>query len=81
MKLFKKSLLSKIQSREFTFPEIRDMLHTISIHDLRSIGKAIVYADYDGYNSNDKYGEMIYFDNLDRWQKEIYVDQRLYKLF
>lgn len=84
MKIFSirkhRSVLSKIKNGEYTSFEIREILPTISINDIRSIGKAIIYADYDGYNSSSKYGEMLYFDNLDRWQKEIYVEQRLYKI-
>lgn len=84
MKLFNfrknKSLTSKIKDGEYSSIEIREMLHTMPIHDLRAIGKAIVYSDYDGYNDSSKRSEMYYFDNLDRWQKEIYVDQRLYKI-
>jgi hypothetical protein len=84
MKLFNKkmnkAILSKIKSGEFSLDEIRNLLHTISIQELREIGKEIIYVDYDGYNSISKKSEMLYFDNLGRWQKEFFVKERLYKI-
>lgn len=85
MNLFKskkqRNILTMIKAGEFTLSEIKEMLSIMTIHDLRLIGKSIIYSDYDGYNGSSKYNELIYFDNLDRWQKEFFVDQRLYKIY
>lgn len=60
--------------------EIGRILKTMPIKVLRRIGKEIIYSDYDGYNEVDKESEMAYFNNLDRWQKEFFIKERLYKL-
>ena len=75
-----KDFISGIKEHRYTIREVRIILETLPIKVLRNIGKEIIYADFDGYNSNDKYCELCYFDNLDRQQKEFFIEQRLYKL-
>ena len=79
-RLFRK-IICGIKNNDYTGKEIMELLHTIPIKVLRRIAKEIIYADYDGYNGNSKNNEMCYFDSLDRWQKEFFVQQRLYKLY
>ena len=76
-----RDFVSGIKERKYTTKEARDILKTLPIKVIRKIGKEIIYADFDGYNGTDKYCELCYFDNLDRWQKEYFIAQRLYKLY
>ena len=59
----------------------REKLKELPIQVVRAIGKEIIYKDYDGYNFCRVDSKMAYFDNLDRWQKEFFIEQRLYKLY
>ena len=79
-KLFK-DFISGIREHRCTTIEARKKLKDLPISVVRNIGKEIIYSDYDGYNDNSKYCELVYFDNLDRWQKEFFIEQRLYKLY
>lgn len=76
-----KDFLSGIKEHRYTTKEARDILKTLPIKVLRSIGKEIIYADFDGYNYSDKACQLAYFDNLNRWQKEYFIEQRLYILY
>ena len=78
-KLFE-DFISGVKERKITTKEVRSILETLPIKALRNIGKEIIYSDFDGYNGTDKYCELCYFDNLDRWQKEFFIQERLYKL-
>lgn len=75
-----KDFVSGIKERRYTTKEARNILKTLPIEVVIRIGKEIIYADFDGYNGNDKYCQLEYFDNLDRWQKEFFIEERLYKL-
>lgn len=79
-KLFK-DFISKIKEHKYTTEESMNILKTLPIKVLRKIGKEIIYADFDGYYRKDKKSELAYFDSLDRWQKEFFIGQRLYKLY
>ena len=79
-KLFK-DFVSGVREHRYTTQEVREKLKELPIKVLRRIGQEIIYADYDGYNYSSKSCELAYFDNLDRWQKEIFIEQRLYKLY
>lgn len=78
---FIRKILRRIRNNEYTNQEIVELLLVIPIEVLRKIAKEIIYADYDGYNGFDKYSKMCYFDSLSRWQKELYIQERLYKLY
>lgn len=87
-KLFK-DFVSGVREHRYTTHEVREKLKELPIKVLRRIGKKIIYTDYDDYNYSiyDDYNYLIkscklaYFDNLDRWQKEFFIEQRLYKLY
>lgn len=79
-KLFK-DFISDVREHRYTTQEVREKLKELPIKVLRRIGQEIIYADYDGYNYSSKSSELAYFDNLDRWQKEFFIEQRLYKLY
>lgn len=76
-----KDFVSGVREHRYTTREAREKLEELPIKVLRRIGKEIIYADYDGYNYSRKSCELSYFDNLDRWQKEFFIEQRLYKLY
>ena len=78
-KLFK-DFVSGIKEHRYTTKEARSIIKTLPNEVVRRIGKEIIYADFDGYNGHNKDSQLIYFDNLDRWQKEFFIEQRLYKL-
>ena len=79
-KLFK-DFVSGVRECRYTTQEVREKLKELPIKVLRRIGQEIIYADYDGYNYSSKSCELAYFDNLDRCQKEFFIEQRLYKLY
>ena len=78
-KLFKDFVLS-IKEGKYTTRDVDNALETLPVQVIRNIGKKIIYSDFDGYNGVDKSCQMIYFDGLNRWQKEHFIKQRLYKL-
>lgn len=79
-KLFK-HFISNVKEHKYTIKEVKEKLGELPIAVVRKIGKEIIYADYDGYNGSSKSCELAYFDNLSRWQKEFFIEQRLYKLY
>lgn len=79
-KMFK-NFVSGVREHQYTTLETREKLKELPIKVLRRIGQEIIYADYDGYNYSSKSCELVYFDNLDRWQKEFFIEQRLYKFY
>lgn len=76
-----KDFMFNIKEHKYTIKEAKEKLGELPIAIVRKIGKEIIYADYDGYNDSSKLCELAYFDNLDRWQKEFFIEQRLYKLY
>lgn len=76
-----KDFVSGIREHRYTTREAREKLKELPISVVRNIGKEIIYSDYDGYNDSSKSCELAYFDNLDRWQKEFFIEQRLYRLY
>ncbi len=78
-KLFK-DFVSDIREHRCGIEEARTRLKELPIKVVRDIGKEVIFSDYDGFNYNSKHQSLCYFDNLDRWQKEFYIEQRLYKL-
>lgn len=79
-KLFK-DFISNIENRRYAAKDAREKLKELPIQVVRAIGKKIIYKNYDGYNFCRVNSEMAYFDNLDRWQKEFFIMQRLHKLY
>ena len=79
-KLFKE-FVSDVREHKIGIREAREKLKELPIQVVREIGKEIIYKDYDGYNFSSVDSKMAYFDNLDRWQKEYFIEQRLYKLY
>ena len=79
-KLFKQ-FVSDVREYKCGKKEARERLKELPIDVVRNIGKEIIYSDYDGYNNGSKSSELAYFDNLDRGQKEFFIEQRLYKLY
>lgn len=79
-KLFK-DFISGVKEHRYTIQEIREKLKELPIKVLRKIGQEIIYADFDGYNYWSKSCEMFRFDNMDRSQKEDFIEQMLYKLY
>lgn len=76
-----KDFILSIKEGKIDIREIGTLLKTLPNDVIREIGKKIIYSDYDGYNNVSMLGKMQYFDNLDRWQKEFFIKQRLYKLY
>lgn len=70
----------RILEKRYKFNSFEDFLKSLSNSELRELGKTVVYSNCDGYNLSDCESKMIYFDNLDRWQKEFFIDQRRYYL-
>lgn len=75
-----KNFVSDVREHRCGIKEAREKLKELPIQVVRAIGKEIIFSDYDGYNYVSKNNEMCYFDNIDRWQKEFFIEQRLYKL-
>lgn len=85
LKMFKnqklyKIFISDIKNYNYGLNEAREKLKELPIEGLRKIGKTIIFSNYDGCNYASKLSELSYFENLDRWQKENYINQRLYVL-
>lgn len=78
-KLFKE-FVSDVREHRCGIAQARERLKELPIDVVRAIGKEIIFSDYDGYNYSSKNQSLCYFDSLDRWQKEFYIEQRLYKL-
>lgn len=78
-KLFK-DFVSGVKEHKYTTKEIKNILNSLPIEVVRRIGKEIIYSDFDGYNGHNKHCQLEYFDSLDRWQKEFFIEERLYKL-
>lgn len=78
-KLFK-DFVSGVREHKYDIRDARERLKELPNKVVREIGKEIIFSDYDGYNYSAKSCELAHFDNLDRWQKEIYIIERLYKL-
>ena len=76
-----KDFVSGIREHRYTTREAREKLKELPIQVVRAIGKENIYKDYDGYNFCSVDSKMAYFDNLDKWQKEFFIEQRLYKLY
>ena len=76
-----KDFISGVKEFRYNLCDIRRILPELPIKVIRRIGKEIIYLDYDGYNQIDIDCKMAYFDNLDRWQKQFYIEQRLYKIY
>lgn len=79
-RLFKEFVLD-VKEHRCGIAQARERLKELPIDVVRAIGKEIIYKDYDGYNFGSVDSKMAYFDNLDRWQKEFFIEQRLYKLY
>lgn len=75
-----KEFVSDVREHRVGIKEAREKLKELPVQVVRAIGKEIIYKDYDGYNFCSIDSKMAYFDNLDRWQKEFFIEQRLYKL-
>lgn len=75
-----KNFIFGVKEHQYTTREAREKLKELPINVLRKIGKEVIYIDYDGYNYLDISCELAYFDNLNRSQKEFFIEQRLYKL-
>ena len=73
--------VSGIREHRYTTREVEEKLKELPIQVVRAIGKEIIDKDYDGYNFCCIDSKMAYFDNLDRWQKEFFIKERLYKLY
>lgn len=79
-KLYKDFVLG-IKEFRYNLCDVRRILPKLPIKVIRRIGKEIIYSDYDGYNCSDIDCRMAYFDNLNRRQKQFYIEQRLYKIY
>lgn len=79
-KVFKR-IICGIRNHDYTDKEIGILFQTVPAKVLRKLAKEIIYLDYDGYNGMQKDSTMYYFDSLDRWQKEFFIKERLYKLY
>lgn len=76
-----KDFILNVREHKYGSKEAIAKLKEFPIEVVQNIGKEIIYADYDGYNGNSKSCELVYFNNLERWQKEFFIEQRLYKLY
>lgn len=75
-----KDFVCGIKEHKYTTEEVKNILETLPNKVIRRIGKEIICSDFNGYNDCSICGELAWFDNLDRWQKELYIEKRLYKL-
>ena len=73
-------VLKRVLKKRDGFVSYRDFLKSLSDKELHLLGKKIVWSNYDGYNYGSCNESQCYFNNLDRWQKEIYVNERRYML-
>lgn len=78
--LRRKSKKEKILEKSCEFKSFREFLTSLSNTDLHELGRNVVFSKFDGYNLASCDSEMCYFDNLDRWQKEFFIDQRRHYL-
>ena len=76
-----KDFVHNVREHRYTTQEARENLKELPAKVLRRIGQEIIYADYDGYNYLSISCTLDYFDNLDRSQKESFIEERLYKLY
>ena len=76
-----KDFVHDVREHRYTTQEARENLKELPVKVLRRIGQEVIYADYDGYNDSSISCELAYFDNLDRSQKESFIEERLYKLY
>lgn len=74
-----KEFVDYIKKYGYMSRNVRERINMLPAVVLRRVGKEIIYSDYDGYNLSAITNELAYFDNLDRSQKEFYVEQRSYK--
>lgn len=76
----RKSKKERILEKRFEFQSFGEFLKSLSNSELCELGKAVVFSNCDGYNLSSCESKMCYFDNLDRWQKEFFIEQRNYCL-
>ena len=77
--MFTKRKVQKILSRKGT-SSFREFLKTLSNRNLYELGKAIIWKDCDSHNISNCENKQAHFDNCDRWQKEVFVNENSYKL-
>lgn len=75
-----KEFMQMVEERRVGLVQLRELLPTFPNEVVYKIGKAVIFADYDGYNYNSVYQSLCYFENLNRELKEFYIQERFYKL-
>ena len=75
-----KEFIDGVENRTIGIKQCRELLPTLPIDVVVKLGEKIIWSDYDGYNKSRKESEVYYFYDLDRWQKEFFIEQRFYKL-
>lgn len=73
-------VLKRVLKKRDGFVSYRDFLKSLSDKELHLLGKKIVWSNYDGHNYGSCNESQCQFNNLNRWQKEIYVNERRYIL-
>lgn len=76
-KLYKEFIVG-VKEGKYNIANSREVLSSLPISVIREIARDIIYSS-DSYAIY-RQGEMARFDELERWQKESYIAQRLYLL-
>lgn len=76
----RKTKLEKILDKRTNYVTFRDFLKSLSHKELHILAEEIIWKKYDGYNGSSCHTEQNYYDSMDRWHKEIYIEQRSHLL-
>lgn len=76
----RKTKLEKVLDKRTNYVTFRDFLKSLSHKELHILAEKIIWKEYDGYNGSSCYMEQNYYDSMDRWQKELYIEDREYLL-
>lgn len=75
-----KSGIDKILGKRKNYTNWNAFLISLSDQELHKLGKKIIWNEHDGYNTYSCENNMLYFNDLNRRQKEFYVEERIYAL-
>ena len=76
----RKTKLEKVLGKRINYVTFRDFLKSLSHKELHILAEEIIWKEYDGYNGSSCYMEQNYYDLMNRWQKEFYIEDRSYLL-
>ena len=76
----RKTKLEKVLDKRTNYMTFRDFLKALSHKELHILAEEIIWKEYDGYNGLSCRMEQNYYDSMNRWQKEFYIEERSYLL-